>query len=247
MRDDFPMRLILGLSLLPCALSGDAQTAAPAAATLVLDRVVAVVNNRAVLDSDVDEEMRLAVLEPNVTPDKETRRDALSRIISRTLIRQQIRAEDAVATAATPEEIAERLKEMRTQVPACVREKCTTDADWKAFLERHNLVESEVEDYVRNRIEILRFIEMRFRQGIEISHDQIAAYYNGTLLPQYHQNQHAPTLAQVAPRIEEILLQQQVTTLFSDWLVSLRKQGEVEVLDASLTTPDAGDTGAKSQ
>jgi hypothetical protein len=43
-------------------------------------------------------------------------------------------------------------------------------------------------------------------------------------------------LDQVAPRIQEILLQQQVNAMFDGWLDSLRKQGEVEILDPSLET-----------
>jgi hypothetical protein len=45
----------------------------------------------------------------------------------------------------------------------------------------------------------------------------------------------------VAPRIEEILLQQQVNTLFDDWLANLRKEGDVEVLDPSLLDPSLPD------
>jgi len=44
-------------------------------------------------------------------------------------------------------------------------------------------------------------------------------------------------LDQVAPRIQEILLQQRVNLLFDEWLNNLRKQGEVEVLDPALETP----------
>ena len=35
----------------------------------------------------------------------------------------------------------------------------------------------------------------------------------------------------MAPRIEEILLEQQVNVMFGTWLDNLRKQGDVEVLD----------------
>ncbi len=55
-----------------------------------------------------------------------------------------------------------------------------------------------------------------------------------------------PTLDQVAPRIEEILLQQQVNVLFDDWLKNLRKQGDVEVLDPALETTQP-QTGAPAE
>jgi hypothetical protein len=47
-----------------------------------------------------------------------------------------------------------------------------------------------------------------------------------------------PPLEEVAPRIQEILLQRQVNVLFDDWLKNLRKQGDVEVLDPALETPE---------
>jgi len=53
----------------------------------------------------------------------------------------------------------------------------------------------------------------------------------------------------VSPRIQEILLQQQVNALFGEWLQNLRKQGDVEVLDPALATPEAqsGTGGEGSQ
>jgi hypothetical protein len=48
-----------------------------------------------------------------------------------------------------------------------------------------------------------------------------------------------PTLDKVSPRIEEILLQQKVNLLFDDWLTNLHKQGEVEVLEPELESPES--------
>jgi hypothetical protein len=103
-----------------------------------------------------------------------------------------------------------------------------------------------VETYLRYRLEILRFIEQRFRQGIEISQPEIAAYYNNTLLPQYAPGEPIPKLEQVAPRIEEILLEQRVSALFDDWLANLRKQGDVEILDPALETATSNDAQGKA-
>jgi hypothetical protein len=91
---------------------------------------------------------------------------------------------------------------------------------------------------VRYRTEILRFIEQRFRQGIRIAPEEIAAYYRTTLAPQYAEGEAIPPLEKVSPRIEEILLEQQVNVLFDDWLKNLRKQGDVKVLDPALETPE---------
>jgi peptidyl-prolyl cis-trans isomerase SurA len=215
----------------------------------VLDRVVAVVNNQAILGSDVDDEMRLSVLEQRIAArGKETPQDALQRLISRALIQQQMREQELQAAAPTDEQVAARIAAIRQELPACIRANCATDAGWKVFLASHSLTQQRVEKYLRNRIAILHFIELRFRQGINISRTEITTYYRDVLLPQYPAGQPAPQLDQVEPRIQEILLQQKVNVLFRDWLDNLRKQGDVEILDPSLeiaVTPAQPPAGPK--
>jgi len=205
---------------------------------MVLDRAVAVVNKHVILASDLEDEIRLAVLDPDSDGHGQlTEPQALEKLITRALIEQQIRQEDMVAIEPSQEEVKARLHEIRTELPVCVRQDCASDAGWTAFLVAHGLTAGRVEAYLRDRLEILRFIEQRFRQGIQISPQQIDAYYHDTLLPQYAPGQTIPPLEKVAPRIQEILLQQQVNVLFDNWLTSLRQQGDVEILDPSLA-PD---------
>jgi hypothetical protein len=222
-----------------CLKSIPAFPQAPApTAPVVLDRVVAVVNNQAILSSDIDHEIRLSVLDPGrgglgvLTPAR-----ALDQLIGRALIQQQIRQEDQQAAEPSQTEVNARLGEIRRELPACVRENCGSDAGWNAFLAAHELTEEGVDSYLRYRLEILRFIEQRFRQGISISPQEIAAYYHDTLLPQYAKGEAIPPLEKVSARIQEILLQQRVNALFDDWLNNLRKQGDVEVMDPSLEAP----------
>jgi len=250
LRNTHPLGRLWPLVTLFCALVYPSQVSAqstPEPVPVVLDRVVAVVNGRAILSSDLREEMLLSVLEPSEGEAVvESRQEALQRLISRTMIRQQIREEDARSLEPTSKEIQERIDEIRKELPICVRENCTTDAGWNAFLVRHELTESRVRAYLRNRMQILRFIEIRFRQGIQISQQEIETYYRNTLVPQYQAGQAIPPLSAVSPRIEEILLQQQVNMMFSGWLESLRKQGEVEVLDPSLETSASSSHGGAS-
>jgi peptidyl-prolyl cis-trans isomerase SurA len=136
-----------------------------------------------------------------------------------------------------------RLAELRKELPACVHQNCVTDAGWSAMLAEHNLTPERVNAYLRYRLEILSFIEERFRQGIRIPQDQIADYYNKTLRPQYKPGEQIPALDQVAPRIQEILLEQQVNLLFDNWLTNLRQQGDVEILDPDLEMPGESGSG----
>jgi hypothetical protein len=222
--------------------------AAPPANAVVLDRVVAVVNNQAILASDVDDEVRLAVLDPGGAGVVLAPQRALEQLISRALIQQQIRQEDAQVAEPTQAELNARLTEIRREVPACIHSNCATEQGWAAFLAAHGLTPKRVESYLRYRVQILRFIEQRFRLGIRITPEEIDAYYRETLRPQYTPGEAIPPLDEVAPRIEEILLERQVNVLFDDWLKNLRKQGDVEVLDPALEAPEtpggAGKGGA---
>jgi hypothetical protein len=232
------LAVCLAVTVLPQLVAQSPAQAPPSSSAVVLDRVVAVVNNQAILASDLDDEVRLAVLDPGqVGLGVLTRKRALEQLIGRALIQQQIRQEDQQAADPSQAEVDARLADIRKELPACVRENCASDAGWKVFLATHGLTPERVDTYLRYRIEILRFIEQRFRQGIQISAKEIETYYHNTLLPQYAAGEPAPTLDKVAPRIQEILLQQQVNVLFDGWLESLRKQGEVEVLDPELETP----------
>ncbi len=239
------IRLAAGLCALAFAMAVQArsqseaeQSQAAQSGPVVLDRVVAVVNQRVILASDLDDEVRLSVLDPNIVGEGPlTRQRALEQIISRSLIEQQIRQEDAQAAEPTQTEVDARLAELRRELPACVHLNCATDAGWSAMLAANNLTPERVTAYLRYRLEILRFIEQRFRQGIRITQEQIADYYNKTLLPQYKPGEPIPSLEKVAPRIQEILLEQQVNLLFDNWLTNLRQQGDVEILDPALEMP----------
>ncbi len=224
-----------------------AQQPASAASSVVLDRAVAVVNKTVILASDLNDEIRLSVLDPsNHGSAPLTEQQALQHLISRALIEQQIRQDDIPAIEPTPQEVEARLDEIRRAAPVCVRQRCASDAGWRAFLAAQGLSEQRVEAYLRNRMEILRFIEQRFRQGIQISEQQIESYYHDTLLPQYTQGETVPPLSQVEPRIREILLEQQVNVLFDNWLANLRQEGDVEVLDPALAAPPASNPAPAS-
>jgi len=228
-----------GLTML-LAVAGLAFGQAP---MQTLDRVVAVVNNQPILWSDIAGEIRFAVLDPEEVNGTLTPQRAMQQLISRVLIQQQIGQEDATAAQPSDKEVQARINDIRRELPGCVRVNCATDAGWQQFLKASGLTSGQVENYIRLRLEILRFIEMRFRQGIRISPEETEAYYRDKLLPQYAKGAQAPALSAVSSRIEEILLEEKVNVMFDNWLDNLRKQGNVEVLDASLEPGSPASSG----
>lgn len=216
----------------------------------VLDSVVAIIDGDVLLASDIDEEIRFSEFLPySVAPDSNTRVNAAERLIDRTLILHQERLQPG--TPVTEKEVERRIDELRKQIPACARYQCETEAGWTKYLADHGFTEDEVRERWRERLEILAYIEQRFRAGIKIGKPEIQTYYDKVLLPQFQkESAPAPSLDSVSQRIEEILLQQKVSQLLFDWLQSLREQGSVHILDptiANISSPAELNKRAKEQ
>ncbi len=241
----FPIKLVLPMLLLSsCAFArAQATDAAPASAAqpVVLDRVVALINGDVLLQSDVQEEQHFAKLEPVGIPSgSDSLRRAARRLINRTLILQQMK-EQQQAVNIPDSDVEKRLVEMRKDLPACRQFDCTTDAGWKAFLAANDLTQQDVIEHWRQRIEILHFIDIRFRAGIRISKQEVADYYQKSIVPSYERDkQKPPPIETLASRIQEVLLQQHVNGLLQDWLKTLRQEGSVQILDPAYGQSSGG-------
>jgi len=204
---------------------------------VVLDRLVAVVNGDVILESDVDEERRFEEVQPYRDMLAEYSRDkVIGRLVDRALILQQaaLQPEDAVPQR----DLDAQLVTVRKDIAACKQYHCETDEGWKKFLGEHGFTEEEFRARWLQRMQLLKFIEVRFRNGIKISDDEIKTYYEKTMLPEYaKRNVTPPKLETISRRIEEVLLQRQVGALLEDWLKSLRAQGSVRMMTPGEVTP----------
>jgi peptidyl-prolyl cis-trans isomerase SurA len=215
--------------------SGEEQVAADAAAMheqpMLLDRAVAVINGEVILASDVREQQRFAVFEPFSAPGEEfSPMVAMQQIVNRTLLLDQME-EQQLVPPPTDEEVDKQLTEVRPHLPACAGQ-CNTDEGWKRFLAAHGFTEAELHERWKERMQILDFVNARFRTGIRITNPEIEMYYKETLVPEFEKRKlPPPPLDQVSARIEEVLLQQHVNVLLTDYLRSLKDAGSVLILD----------------
>jgi peptidyl-prolyl cis-trans isomerase SurA len=218
---------------------------------VLLDHVVAVINGSVILESDVNEEIKYAILQPlSIGTARNTPQRALQRLIDRDLILQQMKAGPPVAPPS-PQEVAERLNEVRRIIPECAAYHCDTDAGWQAFLKSKGLTEKQVEEHWAQRLAILSFIQSRFGSGVRITPDEIKAYYEKTFIPRFRAagGISEPSLESVSGRIQEILLQQRVSSLMTEWLASLKNEGSVSILDPAygkVGTTGSGDESDSS-
>jgi peptidyl-prolyl cis-trans isomerase SurA len=215
------------------APSTDAGTAGQ---PVTLDRVAAIVNDDLILESDVEEEQRFATFQPFSDAKSATEDELVNRLIDRRLILQQMMLQPG--PPITDDDVNVELAVLRKAIPKCAAYHCETDAGWLKFIADQGFTIDELRQRWRQRMEVLRFIEERFRMGIRISQTEIDEYYKTTMLPAYAK-EHAqpPTEAAIADRIQEILLQQRVDKLLDDWLTSLRAEGGVKILKPGEEAP----------
>ncbi len=221
-------------------------TAAPEGQPVVLDSVVAIVNGTVLLESDVEQERRfesLQLLPANQNNDTH----AAEHLITRTLILQQMQQENQKAPNITQADVDKFVAELKKQLPGCLPTRCQSAAGWASYLAERGMTPAEVDARWHERLVVLDYLNQRFRTGLRIPPDQVQAYYQTNLLPQFRaKNEKAPSLKALQPRIEEILLQEQVTKQIDDWEATLRQQGSVQILvpayGQSSTTAGEDDT-----
>jgi hypothetical protein len=78
------------------------------------------------------------------------------------------------------------------------------------------------------QLDLLRLVDARLRPGVSIDAHSIESYYNQELLPQLRQSgKDIASLADVTPRIKELLTQQKMNQLLTAWLQNLRSGSEI--------------------
>jgi len=203
---------------------------APQNKPIVLDSVVAIINGDVLLQSDVEQERRFESLQLlPATENTEVR--AAEHLITRTLILQQMKAQNQTPPNITSADTDKFIAELKKQLPGCVAAHCQTDAGWASYLQERGMAPADVAMRWRQRLVILDYLNQRFRTGIRIPTDQVQAYYDKTLVPQFAaKHEKPPAVKALRPRIEEILLQEQVTKQIDDWEATLRQEGSVQIL-----------------
>jgi len=223
------MRKFLQFALLLLPLSAFAQPQ-------MVDRMVAVVNKRVILQSDLDQAARVEFLLQGKSIATLTQADTaavLDQLIDRALLDQQIINPGMLDP--TTDEIAAKVKEVRENFPGGAGR---VDDRWKATLAAYGLTSQDLEEQLSSQARILRFVDLRFRGLVRIEKDDIETYYQEKFLPEMRKrNAAAPPLAEVSGRIEQILVEQHIDGLLSDWLKTLRAQAHIETMMPALPAP----------
>jgi parvulin-like peptidyl-prolyl isomerase len=202
----------------------------------VVDRMVAVVNKRVILQSELEQAARVEFLlqgKPIASLTQADTAAVLEQLIDRSLLDQQI--VNPAMLDPSPEEIAAKVREVRQNFPG------QDDERWKNTLVAYGLTAQDLEEQLSSQARILRFVDLRFHALVRVEKDDIETYYQEKFLPEVRKrNAAAPALADVSDKIEQILVEQRIDTLLSDWLKTLRAQAHIETMLPAPSAPAAG-------
>ena len=224
--------LTLLLALLALASSAVAE---------VVDRIVATVNGRVILQSDLDEALCYDVLLSgrslaDFTDDD--RRATLDRLIDQELLREQMKSADF--PHATDTEVSARIADARKQYPQAV-----TDESWRSLLTRYHISEKELFAHVRQQVDVMRLVDARLRPAVQIDTKSIEAYYRDQFVPKLKQSgAFEVPLPEVSAKIRELLTEEKVSEMLVSWLQTLRSEGQVHIPGV---TPSPSEPGVQSQ
>ena len=198
--------------------------ALPARAGDVLDRIVATVNNHIILQSEWQDAVRyeaFVAVRPLDQLQAGDRKAALDHLIDQALLREQMRSSGF--PHASGEEVEKRIQEIRKQYPGA-----ESEAGWQAAIARYGLTEDELKKRIALQVDIMGLVDARLRPNVVIDSKSIESYYNQELLPQLRQSgaQQVP-LAEVTPKIKELLTQQKMNQMLVAWLQDLRSGSRI--------------------
>lgn len=209
-------RLTIIVLVLCAALSVRAET---------IDRVVATVNGHPILQSDVDEAVRYEAFvegKPLNSLSSAQADATLQRLVDQELLHQQM---SELPVDVAPETLQEKIGEIR-------KERGDTPEQWQRNLAAYGLDEDTFTILLKKQLQTMAFVDHRLRPSIVIDRVAVETYYRNTFLPQLRKSgaTREPAFNDVQQKIREVLTQQRVDDMLSNWLRSLRQQARVRIL-----------------
>ncbi len=208
------------LALAPCRVAEARQS--------LFDATIADVNGDLILQSDI---LWSLALDPAVAP-AEFWDPAVQRLMLRTLIDQRILIQEAAklpATRVTDEEIAAARGELVQNF--------NTPDDSTRFERRQRLVGlsgPRLEGILRERQQILKFVDFRFRSFVVVTEPEIVRYFESEVkpgLPDQSPGAVSDAFAAERRRIEQVLIEEKINSSIDEYLEEARARAQVVVFD----------------
>ena len=193
----------------------------------IIDRIAVSVGNQIITESQIDEEIRLTAFlnQEKLNLDNAERKKAAGRLIEQTLVRREM--EFSHYPLPPLSDAAQSLETLKTRYK--------TEADYQQELARYGTTEEGLKRRLWWQATFLRFVDYRFRPGIQIPDADVQTYYQQQL-DKWKQDgiQPLPSLEDVRASIEQNLTDQRIDQEMDRWLADTRTQIAIRFHDEAL-------------
>lgn len=129
-----------------------------------------------------------------------------------------------------PEVSREEVNKYRTDLIA----QFSSEATFRTRVESVGLTAERIDELIKKRIVINRFIDFRFRSFVFVSEQEIQRYFDDRLAPEIRRaGRVPPSLDPVKEKIRELLRQEKINEELDRWLTSARQRADVLVLNGA--------------
>ena len=193
----------------------------------IVDRIAVSVGNSIITESEIRHQLKVRAFVEG-TPlklDEENKRAAADRLIEQSLIRREMQAARYTGPeAAVAKVVLTSLKQSRF---------AGDEQAYQAELKRARLTEADVESSLLWQLTVLRFVEFRFRPGIQIPPDEVREYYTQKFLPAWKQRttDPPPPFEEAESKCEEELIQERIDNQLDRWISLTRTQTNIRYRD----------------
>lgn len=196
----------------------------PACRAEVIDRIAVVVGNGVITESELVREIRLTAFLNGETPvfTAEVKRQTANRLVEQRLMRRE---SDAANYPPPPEdEIATMLSDLRDN------RFHKSAGEVAAALQKAGITEDELKAEFYRQLLTLRFIDFRFRPGIQIPDEEIQKYFDEVFVPQLKKSAPGQTFAadDFREQIEDSLVGRLVDKEAEQWLKDTKARTKIE-------------------
>jgi hypothetical protein len=188
----------------------------------IIDRIAVIVGKHAIKLSDIDRDLRVTEFlnrEP-LNLSSKAKRAAAERLIDQALISDEIsdggyaRPADSDAEALLNKIGQERFG--------------GSDPRLREALAAYGLTEDQLREQLLWQLEVLRFIDQRFRSGVLVTNDDVRSYYEQHRPDLVRQNPKTPSLEALEPKIRRSLEDERINQNFSQWLEQARQRNRIQ-------------------
>ena len=192
------------------------------AAGVVIDRIAVVVNTSAIKLSDIDRDLRVTEFLNREALDlgAQARRKAADRLIDQVVI------ENAIVNNGFPgpseKDSGSLLNDLR-------RDRFGgSDARLRQALSKYGLTEDQLLAKLLWQLQVLRFIDQRFRSGAQVTDREVRDYYDAHRAGLERENPGAKGFEALAPKIRSTLEEDEINRSFFQWLDQARRRERIE-------------------